>query len=68
MATETTQDEFTTQRVVLDITVRRAKRDLPEQWNFYDVLDIDGVNDNVNVVSVETIALHDGHVEQMESE
>lgn len=58
--------EFASFRITLDVTVRRKERPEPGSWDFYDLLDIDGINDNLNVVSVVQIPLNDGHVEQME--
>jgi hypothetical protein len=58
--------DFKTVRVTLDVTARLATRDDPARWNWHDVCNIDGVNDNLNVVEVVELPLNGNHVHQME--
>lgn len=62
--------KFVTQRVVLDITVRtnRASASTPDHWDFRTLLNVDGIDETLSVVSVKDIAPRGDHVQEMQGE
>lgn len=60
--------KFQTHELTLRITTRRGTMNVPEKWDWYDMLNIGGVNDNLSVVKVEEVEVDRSHVEQMEEE
>ena len=62
------EDTFETVRVTMDITVRRRHRHSVMTWDFHDLIDCDGANDTMTVVTREVIPLNEEHVKLLNSE